>query len=183
MVYGVCLLLSWTEAVDSPSSPFLLDTVLTPSGGGQGDETIPEAVLLGTGVLNWPASERISDRYGLVGLWNAPMGEDEKPIDLIHLDVGIVGTLKVKVLETRQSLHIGDLARRIPTSIPKVDSVIVLGTGMLFYHRYKGEDFDYVGVEPTDPEKEYDWLDPHQLYKVHQQTVELWFEPEGESDE
>lgn len=106
------------------------------------------------------------------------MGNNEKPIELIQLDVGIVGTLKAKVLETRQSLHIGDLARRISTSIPNVDSVIVLGEGMLFYHRYEDEDFNYVGVEPTDPEKEYDWLDPHQLYKVHQQTVELWFETE-----
>ncbi len=130
--------------------------------------------VLGTGVLTWAGGERRSDRYGSVFLM--PEGQDS----LNHGDsyVGLTrvngrGRLIAEVLKTRQSTHIGDLARGLFPTTPEVGDRLILGEGTLWFLE---EDWaDQVGLTPFD-DRESDWLDPTVLYQVHEQTVRLIFE-------
>lgn len=139
-------------------------------------------IEIGRGVASWPRAERISDRYGLVGLTATPDGVGWVPLPA-DLPLGRRGRLIATVLETRRSPHIGDLFRGIVPSTPSVGDVIVLGTGDLFQCR--DSDGECVGLNPSDGRKS-DWLDPHALYRIHEQTVLLAFEPaeppDGSSD-
>jgi hypothetical protein len=131
-------------------------------------------VILGTGILNWPSVERRSDRYGYVHLYT-----DVIPLDVSTQDdptyVSLTqtqgkGQLIARILATRQSQHIGDLFRGFFPSTPTVDEEIILGTGTVDYEGYE------VGLRPC-PHRETDWLDPRQLYRCHEQTVQLLFRP------
>ena len=92
--------------------------------------------------------------------------------------VGAVGRLLVKVLATRESYHIGDFERNIKPTTPKVGEVIILGDGELFVEMagYNDTFINSIGVRPENG-RERDWMDPHALYRAHDQTVELSFEP------
>jgi len=129
--------------------------------------------LIGTGILNWPRKERVHDRYGLVALWprddemGAPIPMDIHPLD------GVRGQLIAKVLEAKESTHIGDLFREIYPVTPEVGEEIVLGEGVVFYEAHEdGEVF--IGLKPDDGRAN-DWLDPKMLYRAHAQYVELYF--------
>jgi hypothetical protein len=41
---------------------------------------------------------------------------------------------------------------------------------------YNDSFINSIGVQPQDG-REMDWMDPHALYRAHDQTVELSFEP------
>ena len=125
-------------------------------------------MIVATGLLSWPRLERISDRYGSVQIID---GDGKSVLDVEGL-VGKRGTLVVRILETRQSRHIGDLFRGIGPSMPEVGEEIVLGNGTVFF-----DDCGYynsVGLAPDDG-RDCDWLDPKMLYRCHEQTVELQF--------
>ncbi len=124
-------------------------------------------ILLGTGILNWNKSERVSDRYGAVFL------DTDLHADAITPLLGKKGKLICEVLETRASNHIGDLSRGISPSTPKVGDTIELGEGILFTEGSLNN--LVVGLKPED-ERATDWLNPHKLYNVHAQTVNLFFE-------
>jgi len=120
---------------------------------------------LGTGVLDWEREERISDRYGLVELFL-------RPGELVKLDriaQPLHGRLVAVVREVRRSSHIGDLFHAVKPTIPEIDERIELGTGTIFF-----ED-DAVGLRPDDGRSTL-WLNIHVLYRVHNQTVTLYFE-------
>jgi hypothetical protein len=135
---------------------------------------------LGTGILNWDGSERRSDRYGTVTLSESTC-EDKKTSFVTKLNVdgikalaGKKGTLIARVIEARESRHIGDLFRGLcQTRIPNVNEPFVLGVGTLFYEKCSFAPLQ-LGVQPED-KREHDWLDPQVLYEVHDQTVELFF--------
>ncbi len=135
--------------------------------------------VLGTGVLTWARGERVSDRYGSVFLM--PEGQDslnhgDPFVDLTRVDGH--GRLIAEVLKTRQSTHIGDFFRGLSPSTPEVGDRLILGEGTLWF---LAEDFgDTVGLFPDD-DRELDWLDPHVLYQVHEQTVKLSFEQTQEA--
>jgi hypothetical protein len=157
------------------------------------DDTTTEAALIGRGQLTWPRGERISDRYGCVGLMEAHDGfeasQTAAPIDIRAAAeplVDRVGTLRVKVLESRRSHHIGDFFRGLfPPEVPlPAGATVTLGTGRLFTGRV--DDMVTVGLEPVEGIKRgwvddqgsgSDWLDPKALYSVHDLTVELRFAP------
>ena len=120
--------------------------------------------LLGEGILNWDRMERVSDRYGYVHLTTTPM--DEERVTLARY--AGTGQLFARILATRQSSHIGDFARGIFPQTPAVGEDILLGYGVLDYQDTK------VGLLPED-RRETDWLDPHGLYRCHEQTVALMF--------
>ncbi len=138
--------------------------------------------VLGTGVLTWEAGERRSDRYGSVFLM--PEGQNSLSIDpgegtdAGRTYIGLTrvdgrGRLIAEVLKTRQSTHIGDLARGLFPITPEVGDRFTLGEGTLWFLE---EDWaDQVGLTPFD-DRENDWLDPTVLYRVHEQTVRLIFE-------
>jgi hypothetical protein len=92
--------------------------------------------------------------------------------------VGTIGRLLVRVLATRESYHIGDGDRKIKPTTPEVGEVIILGEGELFVEMadYNDAFISSIGVRPEDG-REMDWMDPHALYRAHDQTVELAFEP------
>ena len=125
---------------------------------------------LGTGVLDWEREERISDRYGLVELFLRP-GE---PVKLNRIAQPLYGKLVAVVREVRRSSHIGDLFHGVKPTIPEIEERIELGTGTIFF-----ED-DAVGLMPVDGRLTL-WLDINALYRVHSQTVTLYFEESPQS--
>ena len=128
-----------------------------------------KGALRGVGRFSWPAAERRSDRYGLVGLLAGDDGTSEWMGLVTAGLVGKAGRLFAVVLETQESRHIGDMFRGIYPATPAVGDEIVLGEGVLFV------DTERVGLEPSDG-RESDWLNPHQLYRAIDQKVELLFE-------
>lgn len=135
------------------------------------------ATELGRGQLTWFRDERISDRYGAVYL---DSGDPDAPsADLApEPPNGTPGRLVALVLETRHSEHIGDMFRGLRPSTPARGDVIVLGAGALFREDEEedGHTCHKVGLEPRDGRKT-DWLDPQALYRLHEQTVRLFFAP------
>jgi len=133
-------------------------------------------IELGTGQLTWNTFERRTDRYGSVALMDdAKPGGSGKQIQWAEGAAemaGAFGYLVAYVIETRKSDHIGDLFRGIAPEKPEVDEVIELGPGELFFEEMDGT--LYVGLTPLDGRPN-DWLDPHDLYRLHQQTVRLAF--------
>ena len=127
-----------------------------------------DAIILGTGTLNWFRHERICDRYGAVHLES----ERGKYADYADIPVGAKGTIIAHILETRPSGHIGDLFRGIGPSDPEAGETVELGTGTLFTEMEDG--IPVIGVEPDDG-RDTDWMDPRALYRCHNQTVRLEF--------
>lgn len=139
-------------------------------------------IELGMGQLSWHAEERRTDRYGTVCLWS-DASPDKPGIPLPWKPEaaacdGKTGYLVAYVLETRESAHIGDLMRGIYTERPVVDEVVELGPGILFFEE-KPPWGVHVGLRPDDG-RDTDWLDPHELYRLHQQTVRLYFAAEDD---
>lgn len=131
--------------------------------------------LLGTGVLNWPSVERVCDRYGIVYLLDSDEKDSDLSIALKRLPEGRLGRLIAIPTQTRESYHIGDLMRGFYPETPALGEELVLGEGRLFY-----EQVDAVGIAvglcPVD-NRQIDWLHGPTLYKAHEQTVQLYFEP------
>jgi hypothetical protein len=76
---------------------------------------------------------------------------------------------ELKQRETREATHIGDLFHRVFPTQPRLNEHVVLGEGTLFF------DEDGVGLSPDDG-RDTLWLNMHALYRVHNQTVTLFFE-------
>jgi len=143
--------------------------------------------LLGTGVLTWGRMERISNRYGFVYLM--PDGHNSlsaaeprrwSPEPGTMDFAGMRGRLVAKVIESRKSTHIGDLALGIFPVRPDEGERIVLGEGR-FSVLAAGPDCSSprVGLEPFAAKDDGDpWLDVQALYRAHEQLVALYFEPE-----
>jgi len=123
---------------------------------------------LGTGVLGWNREERISDRYGVVKLFEKP-GPNGDVIALRLLKEGIHGKLIAVVKDVRKASHIGDIFHGVFPTRSEVNERIVLGEGTLFF-----EDGG-IGLVPEDGRNTL-WLDMQALYRVHNQTVTLFFE-------
>ncbi len=123
---------------------------------------------LGTGVLDWEREERVSDRYGTVELLDG-IGEDRTPVRLARVREHLHGSLVAIVKDIRAVGHIGDFFHRIKPSVPNVGDRFVLGTGGIFF------DECGVGIRPDDGRATL-WLDILALYRVHNQTVTLYFE-------
>ena len=138
-------------------------------------------IELGTGQLSWHAAERRTDRYGTVALWDdATPGGDGKRLpwpDDAHALQGKRGYLIAHVLETRKSDHIGDLTHSFFPEEPEVDEVVEFGPGTLFFEEL--DDESYVGLTPDDNRPAF-WLEPTDLYRLHQQTVRLEFAAEDD---
>lgn len=138
-------------------------------------------MILGTGILNWPSSERVSDRYGAVSLFDAhqPPAKAAKMRDAMDADVaaaaaGAFGRLYAIVIEPRQFSHVGDWFRGLFPVTPERGERIVFGTGTAFTENLDGDLI--FGLKPAD-DRYSDWLDPTALYRAHEQVVELHFEP------
>jgi hypothetical protein len=139
-------------------------------------------ISLGKGVLTWDGSERRSDRYGTV--WLIPEGSNslthDRPKSLVIPNQSVdgdEGEIIALVEKSRDSTHVGDFTHMIFPERPEVGEIIALGNGQLFF---EGAPFGgcVVGLMPLD-HRDTLWLDIRALYRAHEQSVELFFVPNG----
>lgn len=141
-------------------------------------------VLLGTGCLGWPRSERVSDRYGVVGLFSPPSGDpndhfggERSQIQTLIPDG--IGRLTFVVKKLCPSPHIGDLFRGLcPHPAPVGEEIVLSEKGTFFSSNDQGT-CAYVGVDPGDGRAS-DWLNSVQLYRGVDQWGDLYAEVEDE---
>lgn len=136
--------------------------------------------LLAEGALDWAPRERRTERYGSVLIQTSGSVEDPmhdpsvEYAKFLDAPIGQLGRLVADVTVTRESCHIGDVSRGLAPETPRVGEQIVLGEGELFVEENGG--MPSVGVYPDDKRKTV-WMDVDALYRVHSQTVRLFFEP------
>lgn len=137
-------------------------------------------MILGKGQLTWNKRERVSDRYGAVFLMN----EDDYKANLFRENLkkvkGKNGSLEVKIIEGRESSHIGDILCGLnQKEVPEQGDNFVIGTGTLFEitegprSTLNSEFTNPIGLKPEDTNGH--WLDTEKLYNVHESIVELHF--------
>ena len=135
--------------------------------------------LVGSGVFGWEGAERRTNRYGAMHLSDRPY--DGKDRAKLHIDREVLSRLEgkrvrltVKVTATRESGHVGDLALRIFPERPAEGEVIDLGVGILAIEPgYDGT--PDLALWPGDGRKAF-WMDPRKLYRLHDQSVEVYLE-------
>ena len=95
-------------------------------------------ISLGTGILTWNKSERITDRYGAVYLmedgrtsFTAGPSPSVVNAEAVALN-GRDGKLTARVISPRTSTHIGDLFRGLAPRTPEVGTLLHLGEGLFF---------------------------------------------------
>lgn len=136
------------------------------------------------GVFTWDGQERRSDRYGAIHLANRPY-DGTGGITKVHHEIEQLSKLRGKrvhvtcvVLESRKSGHVGDLSHQIFPTQPEVGETIDLGVGYLFLEEgYDGT--PDICLHPEDGRKVF-WMDPHKLYRLHDQTVDIFIEKTSE---
>lgn len=134
-----------------------------------------EQIILGKGPISWQKSERISNRYGAVGLFTENSGNERIADKVTHYrdniknNIGKKGKLVCEILETRESTYIGDMFHGVYPKMPNVGDIIELGEGTLFI-----EGDNAIGLKPDDGRTTL-WMDINKLYNVHEQTVNLYF--------
>jgi hypothetical protein len=137
-------------------------------------------ILLATGPLSWFRAERVSDRYGSVSFWDE--NSEQQTIyngskvftEDLEKHVGQKGKLLCEVLENRESTHIGDFFHAFFPSKPEIGEKVELGEGTLFVEYQEGK--EKIGLSPNNGRQTF-WLKPKKLYRVHEQTVNLFFIP------
>lgn len=139
---------------------------------------------IGHGVFNWSRDERVSNRYGVFYLISTPMYMAACTTAFMDANamqpfLGKRVRIVCKVLETRDSPHVGDLALGISPFTPNVGEEITLGVGNLIRKDYPEDPFMGIGLQPEDCREQL-WIDPRILYRLHDQTVDLYLE---ETDE
>lgn len=129
------------------------------------------------GQFNWNGLERRSDRYGGIMLLGAHDDWDS-PAPRVSLDpllcfIGQRVKITARVLETRNSYHVGDLSRGIYPTKPDIGWVVELGIGTVRDIEDVGGHDHLLFQRDGRPDNGPDWMDPAVLYKLHCQTVEL----------
>ena len=135
--------------------------------------------MIGYGMLTWDPEERQRDRYGSVKLTGQDSKDDESAKPYVnHEALEKLQDKRVrlwaKVMETRKSDHIGDLFLGLSPSTPEVGEVIELGVGVLRVETDVWDNTVFV-LQPEDGRETF-WIDPRLLYRLHEQTVELYAE-------
>ncbi len=137
-----------------------------------------DQILIGRGKLTWMKSERVSDRYGAVWL----MGVDETSLSgkataqpLWFPPLNQAGRLIARVIDARDSTHIGDFFRGIAPTTPLTGDVFLLGTGTASKETVIG--IDTFLLCPPAKEQSSNWLNPYALYNCHESVVELIWLP------
>ncbi len=125
------------------------------------------------GQFGWDGCERRNDRYGNFYL----DGDGHFLSDDCEGFEGTRMKLSAVVLQVRKSRHIGDLFLGVYPSQPRVGEVIEIGTGTfrLDLLEQPPNTTRSIGLEPADGREEF-WIDPKILYRLHDQTVEIFAE-------
>lgn len=135
---------------------------------------------VGHGILSWNSTERRSDRYGAFVLGQCNFEDNVRVA--AHLDEpalrGLIGKrvrVLCKVVANRGSGHLGDTHHGIKPTTPEVGEVVDLGVGTLRLVDAGFGGMTAVALEPNDGRKHF-WYDPYKLYRLHDQTVDLFIE-------
>jgi hypothetical protein len=138
---------------------------------------------LGHGVFTWSGGERRSDRYGSFnlcsesyeGVAGAKPTYDTVLADLLE-DKRV--RLVVKVVSTRKSGHIGDLFHGLHPSTPEIGEEVDLGVGLFHSEpsEFNQEIHSTFLIPGEPPTREVFWFDPRKLYRIHDQTVDVFVE-------
>ena len=136
------------------------------------------------GILGWDGFERRSDRYGSIVITDAPYAGHERTEAFMDNEAlkGLVGKrvrLTCRVVAARASTHIGDIFLCVYPSTPDVGEVVDFGVGTLSIGPGYGGQPSIV-LQPGDGRQTL-WLDPRKLYRLHDQTVDVFVE-ETEED-
>lgn len=143
--------------------------------------------LLATGTFMWDGPERRSQRYGYFYANNSSFDDaaEVTPAYCATEAEALEGQkvkIVVKIVESRPSGHAGDLYLDILPTTPNVGEEIELGIGTLDLQPSPHcSDVTYLGLKPSDGRGMY-WLDPHILYRLHDQTVEIYAIPTDEPE-
>ncbi len=141
--------------------------------------------LIATGVLGWSKYERQSKEYGFIGIEKDGYNKAkcEKPFfdeTTIKSLVGQRVRLIAVVTETRDSEHVGDMFLFFPgtedhvkPTRPNVGDKIEIGVGVLQIKRDDQFENTMFGVDSTGKKFQ---MDPVALYKLHDQTVNVFIE-------
>ncbi len=135
--------------------------------------------MMGKGIFGWEGNERRSNRYGAIHLAHQPF-DGSAQTELVHnqqiMDSlsGKRVRLTAKVIESRPSSHVGDWFLKIKPSQPDVGEEVDLGVGVLSIDPGYGGEPEYV-LHPADGRRVF-WLDPRKMYRLHDQTVEIYVE-------
>lgn len=138
--------------------------------------------LIATGIFMWDSPERREQRYGYFSCANKTFDKDVTVQPTFNMSRasrwrGQKVKITAKIVAARPSGHAGDLYLNILPSMPEVGEEIVLGVGTFDYREnpYTDDQMD-MGIMPADGRDKY-WLDPHILYRLHDQTVKIYGEP------
>lgn len=138
-----------------------------------------DKTLIAKGILSWDGVERRTDRYGSFALDTKPFdGPDTAEVTHNMEAIWAFETrrvcITVKVVESRKSGHLGDKHHNIYPSQPKVGEVIDLGVGT-FEVTPAWTGTPAFSLRPDDGRMSF-WFDPRKLYRLHDQTVEVYAE-------
>jgi hypothetical protein len=139
-------------------------------------------ILAAEGVLSWESRERRSGRYGSIFVDNDGFHPEKE-----YYNSGLKALeghrlkMSVRVVETRQSTHLGDKFLGIQPETPEVSDTIELGVGTFRVSPIEGYEGQALSLEPSDG-RETLWFDPRKLYRLHEQTVQIWVESTDEPD-
>lgn len=134
---------------------------------------------VGFGIFMWSGTERQTDRYGGIYLSDSNFDNTatvEARLALLDHLIGKRVKVWCRVVETRKSGHMGDKFLQIVPTQPRKDAVIDVGVGILSV-----EPLDYkaatpaIVLRPNDGRRKF-WIDPRNLFRLHDQTVELFVE-------
>lgn len=141
---------------------------------------------IGSGVLSWDRVERRTDRYGAIVLDHTTYGGEvvcEAKLDLPTLEKLLRKRVRLVavVVAARASGHCGDLSHGIFPSQPDVGERVELGVGELSLKALEwSPPITSIVLAPRDERdvltRDVFWIDPHKLYRLHDQTVELFAE-------
>lgn len=133
---------------------------------------------IGVGVFGWDSDDRRSDRYG--GIHLGPKTFDGIG-DEVSVDRGVIESLRGRrvrlvcsVKSSRRSGHLGDVFHGFFPKTPRVGEEVDLGVGVLDVGPSYDE-YPYMLLRPGDGRTTW-WMDPRKLYRLHDQTVELFAE-------
>lgn len=136
--------------------------------------------LICIGIFGWNAPERRTQRYGAFFVDSVNFAQTVKfktcnqKLDIVDELLSKRVKLTARVLEPRDSDHIGDMFLDIKPSTPEVNQEFNLGVGVL-NSSFDTEDNFIYELHPGDDRKQF-WLDPRVLYQLHDQTVEVYAE-------
>lgn len=148
---------------------------------------IPTKMLLGSGIVTWDSEERVSNRYGAFTLTednynhdaHAPVTFDTEGLKLSGL-LGKRVKITCLVTESRPSGHAGDKPLRLEPVQPAVGAIIEVGIGILETAPMQfANPAPAIMLRPEIDRAEL-WIDPRQLYQLHDQTVQVFIEATDE---